>query len=181
MRILVALLVGLFFVACGNKSIEVSQNSSSQTIQEKKQTIEDDNNNYIEQNFQGADEDEAVIFGTEQTTEGADLLPIYFAFDSYVISKEMFAIVDKNAQILKRNPKEKIVLQGNTDAYGSDEYNFALGIKRSLSVKDALIVRGIHRDRISNVSFGETNPICTELSEECRQKNRRVDFAITND
>jgi len=45
---------------------------------------------------------------------------------------------------------------------GSDEYNYALGLKRAKSTKDALISRGgISPSKIIIVSYGESSPLCT--------------------
>lgn len=175
MRVLIVLFVGLFFIACGGKKVEMSESSSSQSIKQ-----EQPQESVAQEQAQPQEPVEAVeeYVPPKAPLIQTSLLPIYFAFDSFTISKRMFENIDKNAQLLKEYPKSKIILQGNTDAYGSDEYNFALGTKRALAVKDALIVRGIHRDQISTVSFGETNPVCTSLDAECRQKNRRVDFVI---
>lgn len=177
MRVLVMLLIGLLFIACGGKKIEVSEGSSSQAIQEEKPQ----QNQVDNLNKDNVDEFSTLNdFVPKPAVMKAQFDPVYFAYDSFILSRQMFKIVDKNAEILKEYPKSKIILQGNTDAYGSDEYNFALGTKRALAVKDALIVRGIHKDQISTVSFGETNPVCTSLDAECRQRNRRVDFVIEN-
>lgn len=174
MRILIALFLGLLFVACGGRKVEMSEGSSSQAIEKKAQEEQTPSPQEAPEQVQVIEE-----YAPPKAPLAQEILsPIYFAFDSFSISKRMFENIDKNAQLLKEYPKSKIVLQGNTDAYGSDEYNFALGTKRALAVKDALIVRGIHRDQISTVSFGETNPVCTSLDAECRQKNRRVDFVI---
>lgn len=175
MRLLIVLFVGLFFIACGGKKVEMSESSSSQSVKQ-----EQPQETVAQEQVQPQESVEVVeeYVPPKAPLIQTSLLPIYFAFDSFTISKRMFENIDKNAQLLKEYPKSKIILQGNTDAYGSDEYNFALGTKRALAVKDALIVRGIHRDQISTVSFGETNPVCTSLDAECRQKNRRVDFVI---
>lgn len=174
MRVLIVLIVGLFFIACGGKKVEMAESSSSQSVRGEAQEPTQQEPMQPQEPVQVVEE-----YTPPKTPLVQEVLsPIYFAFDSFVISKRMFENIDKNAQILKDYPKSKIVLQGNTDAYGSDEYNFALGTKRALAVKDALIVRGIHRDQIGTVSFGETNPVCTSLDAECRQKNRRVDFVI---
>lgn len=175
MRVLIVLFVSIFFIACGGKKVEMSESSSSQSV--KQETQETVAQQEVEQPQEPIEVVEEYVPPKAPLVQSA-LLPIYFAFDSFAISKRMFENIDKNAQLLKEYPKSKIVLQGNTDAYGSDEYNFALGTKRALTVKDALIVRGIHKDQISTVSFGETNPVCTSLDAECRQKNRRVDFVI---
>lgn len=179
MRIFIASLFALLFIACGGKKVEMSESSSSQAIKQEVQQPEEQHQDSVPQEEAVEVIEEYVLSKAPLTQEV--LSPIYFAFDSFVLSKKMFTDVEKNAQLLKDYPEAKIVLQGNTDAYGSDEYNFALGTKRALAVKDALIVQGIHKDRISTVSFGETNPVCTtSLDAECRQKNRRVDFVLEN-
>ena len=72
----------------------------------------------------------------------------------------------------------KIVLEGNCDERGTNEYNLALGMKRALEVKKALMRLGIDESRIEVISFGEERPICTEQDESCYALNRRVDFVI---
>lgn len=178
MRVLVVSFLALLFIACGGKKVETSEGGSSSMIRQEKPLESEASREAMTPQEQVEVIEEYVPKKAPLVEEA--LLPIYFAFDSFVISKRMFENIDKNAQILKEYPNSKIVLQGNTDAYGSDEYNFALGTKRALAVKDALIVRGIHRDQISTISFGETNPVCTSLDAECRQKNRRVDFVVEN-
>ena len=72
----------------------------------------------------------------------------------------------------------KIKLEGDCDESGSDEYNYALGLKRAISVKNDLINRGINADRIVTFSYGESNPICKEHTAECFSKNRRTDYFL---
>ncbi len=67
-------------------------------------------------------------------------------------------------------------IEGNCDEWGSDEYNFALGLKRAKSAKDALVEEGLDASKITTVSLGESNPKCTAKTEECWQQNRRVEF-----
>lgn len=163
-------LLSIFFVACGDKKIDVTQGgSSTQQIQQEQ----------IQQE-QLPQEEVIEEYQPEKTKLDANSLEvIYFAFDSFVLSKEMFRVVDANAELLKQHPEENIILEGNTDAYGSDEYNFALGNKRALAVKEALVIRGIQEKRIKTVSYGETKPVCTkDNSPACRQKNRRVNFVL---
>jgi len=105
--------------------------------------------------------------------------PIYFDFDKYNIREDMQTRVDDAANIGKTVAKTlKVKLEGNCDEWGSDEYNFALGLKRANSVKKALVADGIDASRISMVSYGESNPVCTEHTKECWAKNRRVDFKV---
>jgi len=109
----------------------------------------------------------------------AKLSSVYFDFDKYNIRPDMQERVDNAAEIGKTVAKDlKVKLEGNCDEWGSDEYNFALGLKRADSVKKALVADGIDPSRISMVSYGESNPVCTEKTKECWAKNRRVDFKV---
>lgn len=171
-RLYFIVLLAVFFVACGDKKADVVQGESS-VVQVPQQELQEVQPEVIEEEV--IEEYQAPKPRLSQSS----LKTIYFAFDSFVLSKEMFKVVDANAELLKQYPEEKITLEGNTDAYGSDEYNFALGNKRAIAVKEALIVRGIGGDRIEIVSFGETKPVCTkDNSQKCRQENRRVNFVL---
>jgi peptidoglycan-associated lipoprotein len=106
---------------------------------------------------------------------------IYFDIDRYGIRADMIPVMATNTQksLYEISNGAKLKLEGNCDASGSDEYNYALGIKRANSVKDELVNQGINADTISVVSLGESNPKCTTaISTECYAKNRRVDFQL---
>jgi len=107
------------------------------------------------------------------------LSTIYFAFDQFNISSDMqYKISDDISAMNKPEKSFNIKLEGNCDEWGSDEYNFALGLKRANSVKKALIAEGIDSERISMVSYGESNPTCKDQTQECWSQNRRVDFTL---
>ncbi|SFV70350.1 Outer membrane lipoprotein omp16 precursor [hydrothermal vent metagenome] len=105
---------------------------------------------------------------------------VYFAFDKYNITPEMQERIDAAAELGKTDVAKSlsVKLEGNCDEWGSDEYNFALGLKRAQAVKSALVADGIDASRISMVSYGESNPVCTEHTKECWAKNRRVNFKL---
>lgn len=109
------------------------------------------------------------------------LTPIYFAFDQYKLAEDDIEVLRANAEIANGTEKAKkysIKLEGNCDEWGSDEYNFALGLKRAKAVKDELINDGVDAERITMMSNGSSNPVCTEKTQECWSKNRRVDFKL---
>ncbi|PNV82591.1 MAG: peptidoglycan-associated lipoprotein [Sulfurimonas sp.] len=124
--------------------------------------------------------------GTAQETDGQvmmrvekELLTIYFDFDKFNIRSDMQGNLSTDANIAKTKAKDfYIKLEGNCDEWGSDEYNFALGLKRSNTVKKALVAEGVDASRIAMVSFGESNPVCNDKTRECWAKNRRVDFKL---
>lgn len=103
---------------------------------------------------------------------------VYFDFDKFDIRNDMVSVVNNNASILRNAEFGAIRIEGNTDEWGTDEYNFALGNKRALAVKDALVSRGINPEKLITVSYGESKPTCTEKTEECWNENRKVTFEI---
>jgi peptidoglycan-associated lipoprotein len=101
---------------------------------------------------------------------------VHFDFDQFVVKDEFKSLIEAHAQFLVKNPKMKMLIQGNADERGSREYNLALGQKRSEAVKKALLLLGAREDQVEAVSLGEEKPACTESTEECWAKNRRGDM-----
>ena len=108
-----------------------------------------------------------------------ELATIYFDFDKFNIRSDMKEKVSTDVAIANgQASKYSLKLEGNCDEWGSDEYNFALGLKRADTVKKAMVAQGVNANRITMVSFGESNPACNEKSKDCWAKNRRVDFKL---
>jgi peptidoglycan-associated lipoprotein len=103
---------------------------------------------------------------------------IYFDFDKYVIKPEFRDALKRNADWLQQNPGAKVVVEGNCDERGTNEYNMALGQRRADAAAKYLMDLGVAKDRIGTVSYGEEKPICTEKTESCWSKNRRDDFVV---
>lgn len=102
---------------------------------------------------------------------------IRFDYDKFDIRADMVEVLNANTEILKNEASDLDVrLEGNTDEWGSGSYNFALGTKRAVAVRDALRRNGIRTKQVH--SYGETNPICTEKTQECWEQNRRVEFKL---
>jgi peptidoglycan-associated lipoprotein len=102
---------------------------------------------------------------------------IYFDFSDYGISSSMENAIARNVNVAG-NAGRKIKIEGNCDEFGTDEYNYALGLKRAKSVKDSMSAQGIDSSKMVMVSFGESNPICTTSTDSCYGKNRRVDLRL---
>jgi peptidoglycan-associated lipoprotein len=104
---------------------------------------------------------------------------VYFDFDKYNIRNDQMANVQEVANLLKDNKTNYTVrIEGNCDEWGSDEYNYALGLKRAKVVKNALIDLGVDKNKLTIISYGESNPICTAHNKECWAKNRRDNFTL---
>ncbi len=103
---------------------------------------------------------------------------IYFDFDKYVIMPEGREALKRNAEWLQKNAGAKVVVEGNCDERGTNEYNMALGQRRADAAAKYLVDLGVAKERVGTVSFGEEKPICTESNEACWSKNRRDDFRV---
>ena len=90
----------------------------------------------------------------------------------------MQSVINQNASVFSQNSNFKIMVEGNCDEWGSDEYNYALGVKRAKAGKDALIAQGIAADRIEITSNGESKPVCTDKTKTCDAQNRRDEFRL---
>jgi peptidoglycan-associated lipoprotein len=104
---------------------------------------------------------------------------VLFGFDLAELTAEGRGTVQKNSEYLKRWPSTKVVVEGHADSRGTNEYNLALGEKRADVTRDYLVSLGIGNDRVTIVSKGEEQPVCTEETESCWQRNRRGKFIFT--
>ncbi len=108
----------------------------------------------------------------------APLYPVYFAFDSKTIGDDQLKNLNASTRHLKAQPAINIIIEGNTDSRGTNEYNMALGEFRALAVKRYLINNGIDDSRISTTSYGFHRPLYYGENEEAWAKNRRADLVI---
>jgi outer membrane protein OmpA-like peptidoglycan-associated protein len=73
---------------------------------------------------------------------------------------------------------QSLVIEGHTDAVGSEELNQWLSQKRADQVKQMMISFGIPSEKITTVGLGYTRPIATNSSEQGRALNRRIEFKV---
>lgn len=86
--------------------------------------------------------------------------------------------IESLAKILNKYPDTDILIEGDTDSTGSEDYNIKLSERRAQSVANYLMGLDVPSSRISMVGLGEMNPIASNDSEYGRQQNRRVEVAI---
>lgn len=145
---------------------------------------------YVDQVIIGYDEFGNPIWGSPEDAlgnrfdpnaeiGGAGFDPVYFDFDSdRVPPAEMFK-VDNVVLCLQQYPMYGVIVDGHCDERGSNEYNLALGEKRSLAVRAAIIGRGIDGNRIQTRSYGEERPVAFDHNEASWRLNRRAEFTFT--
>jgi peptidoglycan-associated lipoprotein len=104
---------------------------------------------------------------------------VLFAYDSAELTPEARGTIQKNSDYMKRWTSTKVVVEGHADSRGTNEYNLALGERRADVTRDYMVSLGIPTDRLTIVSKGEEEPVCSEESESCWQRNRRGKFVFT--
>jgi len=182
-------LAALIFSGCSQKNPEVDAttgnkaNSEMSTADKKANDLSGmdankmDSNQKTKENMNndGQNDVEKTIAALE-----ANINTIYFDFDKYDIRAGMNSKVAENANILNAMDAANfsIKIEGNSDEWGTDEYNYALGLKRAKSVKEALASYGVVKNRIMMVSYGESNPACKDSNKACWDQNRRVEFKL---
>jgi OOP family OmpA-OmpF porin len=103
---------------------------------------------------------------------------IFFLHNSSVLSRISYGPLNTVVDILRKNPKLDIVINGYADNTGSVITNLAISNERALAVKKYLIEKGIDPLRIDFNGFGEANPVASNKTEEGRAKNRRVELKL---
>ena len=111
-------------------------------------------------------------------TASAHLKDIRFDFDRYDIRAEDAEVLDANAESMKANAKQLILIEGHADQRGTSEYNMALADRRAKASMNYLVSRGVRSNRISIISYGKERPMCMEASEDCWSQNRRAHFMV---
>lgn len=103
---------------------------------------------------------------------------IYFETNGFELEPRSYFELKKLLQILRENPTMTIEVRGHTDNQGTHEYNMKLSDDRAKSVVNFLIYNGIKSYRLKSKGFGETQPLTENETEDGKQRNRRVEFAI---
>lgn len=161
----------LIFSGCAQNALDVpGANNVSGTDAISGDTVSINENNYGN-NTNGMD----ANGNYNSSSDG--FRSIYFGFGDYTISSSMEANMNTNIQVAT-SAGAKIKIEGNCDEFGTDEYNYALGLKRAEAVKNSLASQGIVSSNMIMVSFGESSPVCQTPSDSCYDRNRRVDLHL---
>ena len=101
--------------------------------------------------------------------------------DRATIKPESDSLMQEIINVIKENPHiKKLAIEGHTSSEGSDKYNLKLSDKRAKAVMDYLVKKGeLAKEMFTAKGFGEGKPIAEESTEEGKEKNRRVEFNIT--
>jgi peptidoglycan-associated lipoprotein len=159
----------------------------------------------INPNAPGYNEGDTVGFGTDQVIIGYDengnpiyadsadgmmrldgspvgagqFEPVYFEYDSPRLNPAEQTKIDMVVACLQQNPTYGVIVEGHCDERGSNEYNLALGERRALAVRAAIVSAGIDGTRVQTSSRGEESPSAMGHDESSWSLNRRAEFVFT--
>ena len=157
----------------------------------KKGAALDPNAAYGDQVIVGYNPDGTPIYGSAADaaalagrTEGAEIAAsqfeaVRFDYDSPQLNPSEQGKIDAVVSYLQANPTHGVIVEGHCDERGSNEYNLALGERRSLAVRAAMISAGIDGARVQTRSYGEERPVAFGHDEGSWSLNRRAEFIFT--
>lgn len=108
----------------------------------------------------------------------AGVYPVYFAYNDSSVPASESGKISVVAGFMQDNPGVVLVVEGNCDERGTNEYNMSLGEYRANAVRDALAGAGVSGSRIQTVSYGEERPAVVGGDESAWAQNRRAEFAF---
>lgn len=105
---------------------------------------------------------------------------VYFETAKAVIKPESHELLRQVARVMLEHPELlQVSVEGHADERGDDQYNLELSTARAAAVRDFLVAQGVSTERLSSQGFGESRPVVAESTEAAWEKNRRVEFVIT--
>jgi outer membrane protein OmpA-like peptidoglycan-associated protein len=103
---------------------------------------------------------------------------IYFDQNSNALSNEAIEKLNRIAEMVLRNPKAKIMLNGYSDSTGTASFNKMVSESRANSIKIYLVGKGINPSKIRSVGHGAKKLVSTDKSDAGRRLNRRVEIYL---
>jgi peptidoglycan-associated lipoprotein len=122
--------------------------------------------------------DQSLYQGMVQDRAALAAYTIHFAYDSSVIRSSEQASLQSVAQALAADPSTKLLVEGNCDERGTDEYNRSLGERRALAAREALAKLNVDPMRVFTRSYGKDKPVDPGHDNAAWEKNRRDDFVL---
>lgn len=103
---------------------------------------------------------------------------ILFASDSATLTGGLQSDLVAVASNLQSYPNSTVQVIGHTDSTGEAGYNQRLSVDRANSVVNVLAGAGVSLARLQGIGRGEDQPVASNLTEEGKAQNRRVEIVI---
>ena len=114
----------------------------------------------------------------QEPRECADLVPVYYEFDSASLLEPAKQQLAQNASWLNANPGIQVQIAGHCDSRGTVDYNYALGQRRADTARNFLVQQGVDGSRLHTISYGSDRPSDSGDNETAYARNRRAEFLI---
>ncbi len=121
--------------------------------------------------------------GAQQTDQGmvVTLSNVLFNTGKTTLQPGAHLQLDRLASYLRDHPKQRVLIEGNTDSTGSADYNEKLSAARAQAVAQGLQLRGVPQNQFQTIGLGEAYPVASNDTSAGRQQNRRVDIVFSNE
>lgn len=106
---------------------------------------------------------------------------ITFEPSSATISPDDAAKLDALAKAMKQCQDFRMEVQGHTDSQGGEDTNLRLSQQRAAAVVEALRARRVLTANLVAKGYGEAVPVADNDTEEGREANRRIEFALLDE
>jgi outer membrane protein OmpA-like peptidoglycan-associated protein len=120
--------------------------------------------------------------GAHQTDQGmvVTLSNVLFSTNKATLQPGAHLQLERLASYLKDHPKQRVLIEGNTDNTGAAAYNQKLSAARAQAVAQALQLQGVSPNQYRTIGLGEAYPVASNDTAAGRQQNRRVDVVFSN-
>lgn len=106
---------------------------------------------------------------------------VLFGTDQARLTPDGMRTAQKLADVLQKNPRRSVLIEGFTDSTGSAAYNQELSERRAGAVQNALQDMGVGRERVAMRGYGEAYPVAGNNTGSDRQLNRRVEIVMSTE
>jgi outer membrane protein OmpA-like peptidoglycan-associated protein len=103
---------------------------------------------------------------------------LFFRFESDELTEQSQALIPEVLAAVKAHAVQDVVVIGHTDTMGTQPANYALGLKRAVTVRNLLVNAGLNGSTIDVTSVGELDPLVKTPDETPEPRNRRVDISV---
>ena len=103
---------------------------------------------------------------------------LFFRFESDELTDQSRALIPEILSAVKEHAVQDVVVIGHTDTMGTQQANYALGLKRAMMVRNLLVDAGLNGSTIDATSVGELDLLVKTPDETPQPRNRRVDIAV---
>ena len=163
-----------FMTSCAKKQMDVSGGVNPPDGTEEVVVVKEEPKVVT---VEGVDAETAAARQAAQISDFENL-NIYFDYDRSDLKPESQQVLNEKGDFLRANPSYSVLIAGNCDDRGTEEYNLALGERRAMAAKKYLVALGISSDRLKTISYGELRPADPANNPVAWALNRRDTFKL---